>query len=715
MSGIPLLDWAALAISLFNTVVLTWLGLTVLLTAERRHAGIWLSGGGLLTGAVFFLSHTAILGLGLYDPLAGDFWWRVGWIPVILAPFAWYTVMLWYAGYWEECSNPIHKRHRVPLAAISAAALALLFLGVIASQIPSFGQVARFDPPAPVGPALLLFGVFIVACIGLSIDALLRPGPTERMMGGLARRRARPWLMAATLTLLLVSLLVSGVLGWAMAELQPGSRAEDRSLGGVVTGLDVLIAGLIGVSVLLTGQAIVVYEIFTGKALPRRGLRRYWRWAILLAGGYSAVIAIGLTWRLPVIYGLLFSAGLMILFYALLGYRSYGERQHLLAELRPFVYGPRLYDQMLTDRQPFSDDKSPELLREEAIHPQATLDLLRREVLHARRAALAPLGAAAPLFGSPLYSGSPETGGVDLKGWKDADPEVLTVLAAGLLHDTSPEELYRPVPGGTPGGWEWIVPLWNERGPCGALLLGPKLDDGLYTQEEIETARAAGERMIDLQAGAELARRLMALQRQQVAESQVVDRRTRRTLHDEVLPGLHAAMLTVEADPAAAAQMLSEVHRQIANLLHELPRATTSESARLGLVEALRQVLDEQFKAGFDAIEWQPSAEGLETAARLTPVQAETVFYAAREAVRNAARHARQGRPLHLRVALQGGPVLEVLVQDDGAGMGGGSAHGPESGQGLALHSTLLAVLGGSLSIEVYEGWSTTICIRLPV
>ena len=36
MTGEPLLDWAIMAVSLFNTVLLLWLGLTVLLNAERR-------------------------------------------------------------------------------------------------------------------------------------------------------------------------------------------------------------------------------------------------------------------------------------------------------------------------------------------------------------------------------------------------------------------------------------------------------------------------------------------------------------------------------------------------------------------------------------------------------------------------------------------------------------------------------------------------------
>jgi hypothetical protein len=99
MSGMFLLDWAIVAVSLFNTVLLLWLGLTVLLNAERRTWGIWLAGGGLLMGAAFFVSHSAILGYGLdYQGPGIDFWWHIGWVPVIVLPFVWYVLMLWYSG-----------------------------------------------------------------------------------------------------------------------------------------------------------------------------------------------------------------------------------------------------------------------------------------------------------------------------------------------------------------------------------------------------------------------------------------------------------------------------------------------------------------------------------------------------------------------------------------------------------------------------------------
>jgi len=549
MSGNLFLDWAVLSVSIFNTILLLWLGLTVLLNAERRHAGIWLAGGGLLIGAVFFLSHTAILGFGLYSPAAGNVWWRIGWVPVILSPFAWYVVMLWYVGFWEGRGNPVARRHRKWLALLSAGLALLVGLAVFASLLPSFTQVARLEtaPPASLAagrPVLLLYSFFIIACIGLTLDALRRPGPTLRMMGGLARRRARPWLVAATFALLAVSLLVGGFLWWAA--FLPWGRHSYWGLATLVTGLDLLVSGLIGAAVLLTGQAVAAYEIFTGTSLPRRGLQRYWRRAVILAAGYGSLAGLSQVLALPAIYALLLGMLVMVVFYALLGWRSYSERQRMLQELRPFVAGPGLFGRLLAgsqhvEHQQAGDQQIPDEGEATSSGSQAAFDALCQQVLNTSLAVLRPEGPMAPLFGEALvytYLASTRPG---------------EAMPYPQISGLTPKVLCVPVGDGLPGGLSWAVPLWNERGLCGVLLLGDKLDEAPYTEEEIEVARAACERLVDLQAAAEMARRLMALQRRQLAESQVLDRQTRRVIHDEVLPRLHATLLALGSSPPPAA------------------------------------------------------------------------------------------------------------------------------------------------------------------
>jgi len=187
MAGDFFLDWATLTISLFNTFLLLWLGLMVLLNAERRSWGVWLAGGGLLIGGMFFISHSAILGHGLdYLGRGLEFWWRVGWAPVILSPLAWYVAMLWYAGFWDGAQTPLRRRHRfwLPLALL----LGLGLLGMLAvGALPSFWQVTALALPGTLAiggvPLLLVvYPIYIVLCITLSLDALRRPGPSARVM-----------------------------------------------------------------------------------------------------------------------------------------------------------------------------------------------------------------------------------------------------------------------------------------------------------------------------------------------------------------------------------------------------------------------------------------------------------------------------------------------------------------------------------------------------
>ncbi len=234
------------------------------------------------------------------------------------------------------------------------------------------------------------------------------------------------------------------------------------------------------------------------------------------------------------------------------------------------------------------------------------------------------------------------------------------------------------------------MPLGN-----GALLVGPKRDGGLYTREEIEVARAAAERLIDARASAELTRRLMALQKQRLAESQVLDQSTRRTLHDDVPPRLHTAMLTLHGrnnGQPETLSMLAEVHQRLADLLQSLPTTLAPEVVRSGLLPALRQTAAAE---SFDSITWKVEPEAEPALRQLPAVTAEVLFGAAREAVRNAVKHGGKG----LTISVSGTRGIELTVADDGPGFGA-EAGTDGSGQGLALYDTLMAVVGGSMRLE---------------
>jgi hypothetical protein len=107
------LTWALVAVSLFNTILLLWLGLTLWLNADRRGPGVVAAAAGFLLGSAFFVSHSALL---LSDSLrltrSNTLWLAVGMTPVVLLPYVWYVVLLWYSGYWAERASDLRRRHR---------------------------------------------------------------------------------------------------------------------------------------------------------------------------------------------------------------------------------------------------------------------------------------------------------------------------------------------------------------------------------------------------------------------------------------------------------------------------------------------------------------------------------------------------------------------------------------------------------------------------
>jgi signal transduction histidine kinase len=721
----PLLNWAIMAISFFNTILLLWLAVTVLVNAEIRAWGIWLAAGGLLLGGAFFVSHTAIQGLLIGGHLVSGytaiisvgllsigrsmiFWWTAGLIPAIALPFAWYVIILWYGGFWNDQQSSLYRRQRLwfRLAVLLLTlGLAGLVVGIVLLAIPSQRLLSlrifiRWSV-AGIPMMALAYSGFVLLCITLSLDALRRPGPTPRMMGGLARQRARPWLVAASVALLVVSFLVTGTLLWVVE----GTRHQmlHEFYAGAAESLawvDLIVSAIIGLVIILLGQAVVSYEIFTGKSLPRRGLLRHWQQVIILAAAYSLLVSGAIAISLRPLYSLLLTTLVMTFFVALSSWRSYAERERYIDNLRPFVSSHHLYDHLLAPASP------PIVNIDEPFHA------LCNDVLEATSAKLIAVGPLAPLV-TPLHHGREPSDTLD---WSQI-----------VNQFDSPEDGPKALDPSLHDGAIWAIPLWSERGLIGIFLLGEKRDRALYTQEEIDIARVSGERLVDTQASAEMARRLMSLQRERLAQSQVIDQTTRRTLHDDILPTLHSAMISLgepESDTTGIVSALAGAHRQISDLLHEIPTTSAPEVARLGLINGLRQAVENDLAHAFDEVTWELHPPVSEEIEKIPAFAAEVLFYAAREVIRNAARHGRsEGTDtFHLQINMSWDQGLNVVILDNGVGLGtskgkfrtqAGSNH-QNGGQGLALHSTMMAIVGGTLAVDSVAGEFTRVSLSLP-
>ena len=241
--------------------------------------------------------------------------------------------------------------------------------------------------------------------------------------------------------------------------------------------------------------------------LPRRGFWRQWRAVVLLAAIYSVLIATSLGFDVEGIYPLLLSTCLLGVILAIFSHRAYTDRARATANLAPFVASGHLLQGLLQGDEARLQSAIDEPFR-----------ALCEDVLNAGRAMLLARGDIAPLFGAPRF-------------YPSAMPAVAGWAELAARHSKSSD--VQSLPEGC--GMDYLVPL-GEGGAIGALLLGPRRDGGLYTLEEIEIARAAGEHLLDSGAGATLAARLVALQRQKVAHVVTLDRGARRSLHDDILP-----------------------------------------------------------------------------------------------------------------------------------------------------------------------------------
>jgi two-component sensor histidine kinase len=682
---------AILTVSLANAVLLLWLGLTVLLNADRRTWGMWLACAALLLGGIFFVMQGSEAAYGWVSVVfAVHFQWPLGWFIGLSLPLAWYVVMLWHAGFSESREAPVRRGHRVWLWAVLLFAAVVFWSTARAYRYPATWRAPETIQGEMAVPLLAaMYAVFIALCIILSIHALSHPAPSDRMMGDLAYRRSRPWLLATSAGLLSATVVLGGIM--VLLAARPPRQAE----GGIpllaVWGV-LIVSALILVSVLLLGQAVVAYEIFTGKTLPRGGLRQHWHWAVLLALGYGIIVGRSVAVGSLSGLGLPMVTLLLAVLFALTNWRSYSERQRYIDHLRPFVSSPRVYDALV----------HPDAAQIDAATP---FGALCEKVLDTQRAYLITLGPLSALAGPPLaYPPEAEP---------PTDVSEMTALC------TSPGQLFLAVDPARYGLAQWAVPLWSERGLIGLLLLGAKTGGGLYTQEEMEIARASGERLIDTVACARMAQRLMTLQRQWLSDSRLTGRQTRRVLHDDVLPQLHALMLSLsgssEARVKQAVRELADTHRRLSSLLQELPTAGASEVAALGLAAALKRSIDDEFASSFDAVEWTAEPLAEQKARDLPPSAAEVLFHAAREAVRNAARHGRGDHAdgaLKLSVGLVWRNGLEVTVEDNGVGFD--TSQYASTGHGTAIHSTLMAVIGGAWVTESSPGKGTRVTLTLP-
>ncbi|HKS69733.1 MAG TPA: ATP-binding protein [Ktedonobacterales bacterium] len=539
----PALAQLAIALSVFSLITYLWLGLTVLLIGNRASRVTWIGGIGLLTAAVFFLCHGALVGAGVpVGPSASDVWWRLAWVPSFLAPILWAAIGLHYAGL--EGSSVRTRRLRRP-ALIGAGALGVLAAVLALASWPAIGRYGDFirllgaalrlrgvpqSPPPPASPLLpvlaLAFIAYMAACALLPWASLaarrLRPTPRAATAGSDgtqlwdaadAWNHSRRALLGASLCMIAAGAVAAVVgIGASIGERHPGAAASTNgatvgALGHVplvLVAADLIVQVALAGLGLLLGWAVVRQGVLVERQLPQAGFFRQWRGTALVALVLAVVVA-GMALIEPeALPYLLVLVTLVTATYALFTWQAYGEHDRLLAQLRPFAASLSVGYAGWLASDPREVERSVEAL----------FISLCRDVL----------GAA----------------------WGQLS------LSAGRLHRTFAYSEPREANGGEEvrhedSGPAWTLPVMDEHGVVARLVLGPRGDGAGYTAADLEIARACGQRILDAVGEYAATQAIASLARRRGLEAELSAALPRRVLHDEVLPRLHLAMLRLEA------------------------------------------------------------------------------------------------------------------------------------------------------------------------
>lgn len=211
---------------------------------------------------------------------------------------------------------------------------------------------------------------------------------------------------------------------------------------------------------------------------------------------------------------------------------------------------------------------------------------------------------------------------------------------------------------------------------------------------------------------------LYGFHRYRLAQSLAMERvRTRiaSDLHDEVGSNLtrismYSDLVQQESDEherAGYLTMINQVSREVIHTMSDIVWSIDSGRDSLGaLVNRIREVAEQLFQPKGILIDWE--AEGLPSERNLPPALRQHVFLIVKEALNNAARHARATR-LQIRFVYTKS-LLQLTIADDGIGFPGKDQ---PRGNGLRNMQRRAERIGAKLQIESNRG--TRVQLEVPL
>lgn len=679
------------SVFLFLSSILLWLASTTVVNLERRDRAATFTICILIAvSALFgFFSWIGESGLVRVSNLSAIFFFP-GIFGLILIPFGWFFIVVWFLGFLRE-----KRIYRIffwllILSQIFAAVFFFIWSRKLSSNISLF----HFWNKVPFS-FRLSYLVYILFCITIPIFALFSYRISKNVLPEIARVKAVPFLKTVSLLLFGVLILVFFLfLGQGLGIIpDPVSRPDNdpKSFYAFLIGIQLLIT----ISILVLGRALISYEIFTGRILPKISLREEWRNAsfgfFILALLYFGTAAL----RFPKIELFLTGSYVYCIARTFLLKKSKDLRLEKSAVLSSIIKTEETKEDLLANSKSLKDKF------------QRSFDILCSDILETSSALF--INESRVPFISDMILRFPD---------EISEADVTNVNTFKNLNLIFGKDNIAYLERENTADFALCLKVQNDQSGDGLLFLGQKRNGGLYAEEEIETAKAAISWILSSLFTESNSLTLSSLQRKHMEEQRISDYKTRQILHDEILPEIHSSILILSqlkngAEFSEQIGLLTNLHKRVSSFLRELPD-TSLEIQRLGLIDALMRRTASEWE--ISRFEWNFDSELKNQFPISKPEALEILFYACRESIRNAVKYSKETNRKDISISFftKNENRNGILVQIKNRIETDRNSPFESAGQGLRIHSALLKIFGGYLTLEFLNTNEALVEIFLP-
>ncbi|PJZ27495.1 ATP-binding protein [Leptospira hartskeerlii] len=652
------------SVFIFLSTNLFWLGSTTGTNLEKKNAAAYFSIFTLIVSSLLF-SFSAILGQNGFIVVSSYpiLYFFPGLILLILIPFGWFVVIVWFFGFLRRRGIFLVFFYILSFCQLVAISILLIY------NPGKTWNISLFEYWKSV-PFSFKFAylIYIFVCISLSLICLFLFKISDNSLSELGRQKAVPFLKLIGFSLfgvvLLVSILFVGDEFGIIENPILKAEKEPEYFYGFLLSIQLLIC----ISILILGWALTSYEILTGRILPKISLKQEWKNSV-----YTSFV-------LSALYFL----------FAKLGYPR--------AEI-PIIFSYSFFLSRfftLQKNKQISSNQN-EVLKKILSSGSVKLSFgyLCKDVLEASKAALVFQGKIPYISDTNIYY--PESISAETFDFSKIDPE-------------NPDIQY--LDKNQFSGFVIRVKIESVLSGDAYLILGQKENGGLFAEEEIEIAKITGNWLVHSLFLEETGNILEELQRKKLQEQRISDQKTRQILHDEILPEIHSLILEISNEKPGSlnshhANSLTELHKRISSLLREMSD-TGLEISRLGLIPILQKLQDSEAKDS--NLIWEIDQNTKSQTENYPPEVQEVLYYAFRESLRNAVKYSGELKSsIVIQIQYKTGLFIQIKNK-----IGNDLISVRSSGQGLKIHSALLRIFHGSLTLEFPSSQEALIRILLP-